>query len=281
MFFGSSATHLTSLLATHPPLEERIRRLDPAWDGSLPAPRVFQGKRVGYRADGVPVRRPGVSPLAGVANDSGQAAAIACALLLDRQDAGVRAAQIGGDPHLTRAAQQVFELAEDGRLAALEECLTALRALPPGERQRTLVKVEAVLEQAPRAGLYEWAVHRILRMALIEAVPRASAQGAVDAGQGAALALSILAHAGSRNEWAVKRAFAAGAAKMGIAKESLVPADACRFPDLDAALDRLRQAGEPVRQRMMEAAVAVANGDGRLVPLELLLMRAYGLSLAV
>ncbi len=280
MFFGSSATHLTSLLATHPPLEERIRRLDPAWDGALPAPRVFQGKRAGYRADGLRVGRPGVSPLPEGAGDPGMACAVACALLLDRQDARVRAAQIGGDARLSQAADMVLGIAEDGRLAALEECLAALRKLPPGERQRTLARVEAVLAEAPHPGLHEWAVHRILRMALIEAVPL-TGQGAAETTGGAALALSVLAHAGSRNASAVKRAFAAGAAKMGLSKEALVPAETCRFPDLDAALDALRQGGDSERQRMMEAAVAVSNSDGRLIPVELLLMRAYGLSLAV
>lgn len=39
MYFGSSGSSgLTSLLATHPPLEERIKRVDPGWKGDLPQP---------------------------------------------------------------------------------------------------------------------------------------------------------------------------------------------------------------------------------------------------
>lgn len=39
MYFGSSGSAgLTSLLATHPPLEERIKRVDPGWKGDLPQP---------------------------------------------------------------------------------------------------------------------------------------------------------------------------------------------------------------------------------------------------
>ncbi|QEW08325.1 M48 family metallopeptidase [Nitrincola iocasae] len=39
MYFGSSGSSgLTSLLATHPPLEERIKRVDPGWNGELPQP---------------------------------------------------------------------------------------------------------------------------------------------------------------------------------------------------------------------------------------------------
>ncbi|MCG6658707.1 M48 family metallopeptidase [Halomonas campisalis] len=39
LYFGRGVAGLRGLTATHPPLEERIRRLDPGWDGSLPAPR--------------------------------------------------------------------------------------------------------------------------------------------------------------------------------------------------------------------------------------------------
>jgi Zn-dependent protease with chaperone function len=36
MFFGQGVPSLSSLLATHPPLAERIRRLDPSFDGTFP-----------------------------------------------------------------------------------------------------------------------------------------------------------------------------------------------------------------------------------------------------
>lgn len=38
MFFGEAITHgLSGMLATHPPLEERIRRVEPSWDGRFPS----------------------------------------------------------------------------------------------------------------------------------------------------------------------------------------------------------------------------------------------------
>ncbi len=38
MYFAQGVSvFMTSLFATHPPLDERIRRIDPAWDGSFPA----------------------------------------------------------------------------------------------------------------------------------------------------------------------------------------------------------------------------------------------------
>jgi len=49
MFFAAG---LSSLFATHPPLEERIRRLDPAWDGVYP-PALPAGDVVGIESDAV------------------------------------------------------------------------------------------------------------------------------------------------------------------------------------------------------------------------------------
>ncbi len=40
MFFGSAVSSwLGGAMATHPPLPERIKRIDPSWDGTLPEPR--------------------------------------------------------------------------------------------------------------------------------------------------------------------------------------------------------------------------------------------------
>ena len=58
LFFGQATSGLTSMFATHPPLSERIGRLDPAWDGEfvesrlppdserLPAPASLESEAV-------------------------------------------------------------------------------------------------------------------------------------------------------------------------------------------------------------------------------------------
>ena len=43
LLFGAGSAPWISWLATHPPLEERIRRLDPAWDGRYPATAALAG----------------------------------------------------------------------------------------------------------------------------------------------------------------------------------------------------------------------------------------------
>lgn len=51
MFFGNGlAAPLFGLLATHPPLEERIRAIDPAFDGKFPATKYAAAEELPYRA---------------------------------------------------------------------------------------------------------------------------------------------------------------------------------------------------------------------------------------
>lgn len=62
MLFGQGVkAGFTGLLATHPPLQERIRRIEPHWDGVLPQARAAQ-----HAAGMAPARRtpPGVASIA-------------------------------------------------------------------------------------------------------------------------------------------------------------------------------------------------------------------------
>ena len=36
MFFGRATSGFNAMFATHPPLKERIKRIDPSWDGEFP-----------------------------------------------------------------------------------------------------------------------------------------------------------------------------------------------------------------------------------------------------
>jgi Zn-dependent protease with chaperone function/uncharacterized tellurite resistance protein B-like protein len=62
MFFGSAVSlSLTSLLATHPPLDKRIRAIDPTWDGSFVRPPEAPAyeQRAAARGDNLQTWLPG------------------------------------------------------------------------------------------------------------------------------------------------------------------------------------------------------------------------------
>ena len=60
MFFGDAVGHLLGMFATHPPLVERIRRIDPSFDGDFSKVRVGIADRPGPSS--APRRRSGRRP---------------------------------------------------------------------------------------------------------------------------------------------------------------------------------------------------------------------------
>ncbi len=102
MFFGEATSGFTALFATHPPLEERIRRIDPSWNGEFP-----ESADVG-EASGTPaVASAGASSFSGAATTGGLPGAVA---------------SIGqpGPAHLRYAAQLIESLPPDLAAAARE-----------------------------------------------------------------------------------------------------------------------------------------------------------------
>ena len=80
MFFAKALTSgLTSMFATHPRLEDRIRRIEPGWDGADPPPRVVKPEEPapdrGRHPSGIHVAEvvTGAAILAGAAGEGGAA----------------------------------------------------------------------------------------------------------------------------------------------------------------------------------------------------------------
>ncbi len=200
MFFGEATTGFTSLFATHPPLEDRIRRIDPSWDGAFPevvntaepggAPSVAAAGGSAFAGTtGLPgavasIGQPGPAHLqyaaqmieslppdmAAAARETYGARAVVYGLLLDSQ-ASVREQQMA---HLEADADTgVFEetrrlvpflehLPANMRLPLLEIALPSLRALTPGQRVAFERNVVTLIEADSRINLFEWSLRRIL-----------------------------------------------------------------------------------------------------------------------
>ena len=142
MFFGRATSGFNAMFATHPPLKERIKRIDPSWDGEFPE---LDAGGAGVREV---VRAPGAAGFAG-----GEAAAAAGPKVAD-------AVSHVGQPtpaHIEYAADLIEHLPEAVVEAARDPygARAVVYALvldrDPGPRQNQLSHLEAAADR----GVYE------------------------------------------------------------------------------------------------------------------------------
>ncbi|THF66947.1 hypothetical protein E6C76_00700 [Pseudothauera nasutitermitis] len=307
MFFGSGMA-LSAAFATHPPIEERIRRIDPSFDGGretragTPAPQAATvpegaaGFSAGTLADAVGTVRPEdvdhardllstlPAGLVDSAHRPGEAQAVVFALLLSdlraiaaQQLEAVRAAH--GDPCARRTEElrdSVRAAGREARLPLLDLALPTLKELGDEARQRTLETVDALIRADGRVSLFEFAVRRLLGDGLRAArrglsLPASPAALREDIG----LLLSLLARAGHADEQQVEAAFTAGAREAPLDGPWRIFAQADVRPErVDHALDRLAGTAPPFRRRLVQACAATVLHDGRIEAAEMEILRA-------
>lgn len=213
-----------------------------------------------------------------VATPAGARAAV-LALLLARNPQQ-RAAQLEllARRHDAAFAREVAavpaDLAAGLRLPLIELALGSLRELPRSARQVLLATGEALANADGRVTITEYLLLRLLRDALVPAVPPPllTIPGAL--ARHGALLLSLMAHAGSRDPAAVAAAFARGAAHAPVDGLNLLPLSEMRTEALDRTLETLALAVPLYRQRFVAALAAVAWGDGKVAPVEAELLAA-------
>ena len=202
MFFGlatSGLSGLSGLFATHPPLAERIRRIEPSWDGALAEEQAAAGTQAAapgasaFAGGAASVGAPSVeqvgqpageahiqyaarlvkslpAQLVSAAHETYGARAVVYALLLDHE-AEPRERQL---EHLKQAADPgvyeetlrlmpfVQQLDMRARLPLLDMSLPALRGLVSAQYDLFKGNVAALVEADNTIDLFEWSLHRIL-----------------------------------------------------------------------------------------------------------------------
>ena len=205
MFFAEAfKSRLSGLFESHPPLKERIRRIDPSWDGEYP-----EVKKVGVEADekkgrpkgGVPPLLPGLPTIPGIpqvpipalglisADDPSTdilrdasrepfgARALVYALLLDRQ-ADIRAKQLahlqaGADPkdygETLRLQNAALELPEADRLPLIDLSIPALRQMSPRQYRTFRDQMQYLIDADDQLSLFEYALSCVVTSYLEQA----------------------------------------------------------------------------------------------------------------
>jgi Zn-dependent protease with chaperone function len=317
LFFGAGhgGFSLSSLFATHPPIEKRIARIDRHFrPGTLPKSPAAGAKLPGAMSS-PEAELAGISFLNGIgalapaqlvaaqtllaalpesltkaAHRPEDAQAVVHALLLSRE-ADVQTQQLAylreaHTPELAEAAlkhaQWLFRQGARHRLPLLDLALPALCELSSGERSRFLKSAEALIRADGHVSISEFAIHRILK-SVLEPAQRTRPPFRQERLQQAIIdILAMLAHAGNADREAAAAAFRHAAA--------LVPAlgdGPWEFPDrktvrpkaVDAALEDLARAAPRFREKLLAACVAVAEHDGKITLAEAELLRAFAQSL--
>jgi uncharacterized tellurite resistance protein B-like protein len=316
MFFAGSAGFLESLFSSHPPIAERIRRVDPAFDGHIP-----DVKPVAVTADDEPVAGlsgrvvatppplptparavptdlqiqdsvgfrgviPGV--LRQASEDPVSAMAVVLGLIL-RHDPAQRAAQLaqaealaGGE--VVKEARRLDALLRavpaGSRVALLDLSMPALRQLSPAQVAAFRMSLERVGYEA-EDGLIVLLIQASMRRYLSTEKNSPSRPGDLAAACG--LVLSAVVQTSGEDPAAQARAYVLGTGVLGMAglSPTMVPPASVDLAKVDEALAVIAGQTVPARRQFVRAIGAAMLHDGRAEPAEVEIVRAVADSLGI
>jgi Zn-dependent protease with chaperone function len=296
MYFGESVKlWLSGIFATHPPLEERIRRVQPGFVPSqyrsrrapaAPQPAAEDARRR-KAAEGVLATAVLGSQAWGRTPQA--SAELVGALDAQKVDRAQRLldklpeAQREALHHPQKAKAAVLDLlrprVEGPRpdvalhLPLVDLALPALKALGETERKEFLAAVEGVIRADQRVSLHEFVLLTLLRHQLAPGAPVKGGKRIEALREESLALLSLIAHAGHADTAA---AFNAGIAQLGLREAALLPRDRITPEAAGEALDRLRALAPLAKALLVKAMFAVATADGTIRLGEAELLRLAG-----
>ncbi len=320
LFFGRAlSSGLNSLFATHPPLDERIARLDPSWGQAgeplpSPAPGVA-GKGFGPALGFSP--EPATDALAQIGNFSmphlqragdliGRLAvslieashepygarALVYGLLMNserdvrrRQFELLRGQAEEGVPALVESLlPEVDGLETSARLPLIDLALPALRGLSKDQYRRFRHVVGELVLADAEISLFEWVLQRLLLAHLrphFEGIagPRLRRASFKGLADPCAQVFSALVAASSNSDVSIERAFSEVANALELPEIRLLPFGRVGFRELDSALDFLSELTPPMKKKFLSACARLITADHEVTPDEAELFRAIADSL--
>ena len=318
LFFGEALSRgFFGMMATHPPLEERIRRVDPRWDGSFlsPSRKANNPKREEKLKERFGFGNKGVATAAvlGALAQAGEIqernlqdaqsllgrldpmlheaahdpflARIVIYGLLQHSDASVKHKQhlvleekLGALPEAKTLLQRLENLDPELTLPLVELALPTLKTLSPTQQATFTQTLERLIEADGAVSGLEWSLRTIISHSLEAKVAQSTHRTLFTCKAYAQVALSVLAHASDHD---TAKAFKEAFAKLGVGEMALLEPSALNFRQLEHALDALLSLQPRHKQRLLEAMIACVGFDGIISPSEVQLLKAMALSLDV
>lgn len=293
LFFSQAVGKWMSLMATHPPLETRIKRLTPHWDGTYKVNPAEQ-TRPAETSDGKRSPQPSqVARLAALATalslpetiqddarSPEHAKALILALLLsDDDDIATQEKQknylqghLDEDVYADVIAhiEPVKALPMEQQLPLTELAMPALKMMDATESREFLATMQALIDVDDKVTLYEWCLYQVVWRYLQGEHARRELhirQYRSRRTHDARLTLSVLAHYGHTDSKQALSAFAAGGDQFAASIEPY-PQDQLNFSDVADSLSRIDQWPALEKERLVNAWVRCATHDGAITPIE-------------
>ncbi len=306
LFFanGLGASFL-GLLATHPPLDERIRRLDPQFTGvGLPGSSRLTESNSATSSLAPLVSSTGTLPAAALpyaanlvntlptllqdaARAPHKAQAVIFGLLLDskpdmrRKQLADLAGRASPELHLETEtlAPLLDTLSREARPVLANLATTTLKELNPELYPAFREAVMGLISADSEVSLFEYMILRMILRNLdphfkVGTRPRPRHTSLKPIRQEVGTVLSALAWFGTDTPSEAAQSFAAGRRELDEADIHLIPAEQASLKAMDTALDRLAETTPPVKSKLVAAFAATVSRDGLVTPDEAEALRA-------
>jgi uncharacterized tellurite resistance protein B-like protein len=318
LFFGNACGlfSLGNLLATHPDLTTRIRRIDPQFNGQFPQfiqPVNFVNETKSPPGQSVPFTRASVFGSIGVLNTENVAAAAAMlnqlpqtaaenarnplsaqavffALLLGDEDT-VRQRQLSTIPQpylLKETIQmelQIKPLPEGEKIALAQRVASAMKSMTAAQYKQFSAVIDTLIAADQKMSLFEYTLKAVLLRDLDiyfglarQLSVRYTALSRVQ--PHVVQVLSYLAYSGHPTVAESQLAFAAAMLELGLA-DSILPVAETTIVRFDQSLRILAETSPALKKQILTALMTCVRYDGQITAKEAALIRASAAMLAV
>ncbi|WP_233081735.1 M48 family metallopeptidase [Rheinheimera soli] len=298
LFFGEAISRWTSLFATHPPLPQRIKRLDPHWDGVFPAEaQLKQQSSAEPTAATKTTEQKTAAVLAALpafllhsSRHAPSAPALCCACLIQTQYLAKQWAMVKalGDHQLM---QNVDKLYDDVSRLSGKQKLQLLQIAVPGLKQlshQQFVEFQQLCQNLSRCDgeedLLEWALLNWLQHCVgsqfdSSLLHRRDQSSSLDQVQQPVLALLSLCAQQANHEDLQDQSWKVGLEVLGLPAATARPP--VSFPQLSEQLPALIHSSPRLKQQLWQMLKMAVQADEMVNEQEELLLHALVLLLEI
>ncbi|UTW44256.1 M48 family metallopeptidase [bacterium SCSIO 12696] len=320
LFFGSVLLRKArSAFATHPPLEQRIQRILPDWDGEFIEPSTqsassdvqptvsqFAGGDMANLQQQVPLAgqlteanlKQGRQLIAGLPKVLDQASrhpyyarALVLAMVVSKKPGELQQRQLTFVDDGIRLRQRVesllpavAKLKAEQRLPLLELAVPVLKQQSFRQYQQFEHYLQEVVAADGELDPFEWMLQRLLSDYLESSYSLPGKQGrSIDSlyrvSKECFQLMSLVAHQGHKSYYPAETAFFKALNVLNIGPSPIVREQELSLPAIDAALNRLQRLQAPLKERLLKACAACIEHDNQVTAREREWLRVVAVAL--